>query len=81
MKIRYCMSEYLFNERRSYQTMLNTAVTILPKHELELIQRTMIDYINEEKMNLSDICMNNLIVHIAIACKRIRHGNYVSVFA
>lgn len=79
MKIRYCMSEYLFNERRSYQTLLNTAVTILPKHELELIQRTMIDYINEEKMNLSDICMNNLIVHIAIACKRIRHGNYVSV--
>lgn len=79
MKIRYCMSEYLFNECRSYQTMLNTAVTILPKHELELIQKTMINYINEEGMNLSDICMNNLIVHVAIACKRIRHGNYVSV--
>ncbi|MFJ5964152.1 BglG family transcription antiterminator [Bacillus sp. NPDC093026] len=79
MKIRYCMSEYLFNERRSYQTIISTAVTILPKHELELIQKTVIDYINEERMNLSDICMNNLIVHVAIACKRIRHGNYVSV--
>ncbi|MGE6630497.1 BglG family transcription antiterminator [Bacillus sp. NPDC077027] len=79
MKIRYCMSEYLFNERRAYQNMWSTAVTILPKEELDLIQETIIDYMKEEKIALSDICMNNLIVHVAIACKRMRHGNYVSV--
>ncbi|WP_186307993.1 hypothetical protein [Bacillus sp. WP8] len=52
MKIGYWMSEYLLNEGGCYERMVNRGVRILGKDEVELVEKRMIDYMNEEGMNV-----------------------------
>lgn len=71
-KMRICMAEFVFHsERQSYQA--------LPSQELEIIGDILTERTKEAAILLSDIGKSNLITHIAIACKRIFHDNYVSM--
>lgn len=71
-KMRICMAEFVFHsEDLPYQ--------VLPAHELEKIEEIVLKRTKEASILLSDIGKSNLITHIAIACKRILHDNYVSM--
>ncbi|MFE4709101.1 BglG family transcription antiterminator [Peribacillus simplex] len=80
MKLRFCMSEYIFNRREIELDLINDRVPILPREEILAIRSQILKKIQEYKINLSDIGLNNLIIHIAIACKRIYSENYVSLY-
>jgi len=71
-KMRICMAEFVFHsEDQPYQ--------VLPAHELDEIEEIVLKRTKEASILLSDIGKSNLITHIAIACKRILHDNYVSM--
>lgn len=80
MKMRFCISEYVFNRGKSEVEILNSKLLILSQDELETIQTILLDQVKKNGIVLSDIALNNLIIHIAIACKRIRNENYISIF-
>ncbi|RBW67815.1 BglG family transcription antiterminator [Bacillus taeanensis] len=79
-KLRYCMSEYLFDRTETELDLMNANLSILPKEEMKVIRAIILEQIKENDISLSDIGLNNLIIHIAIACKRIRNKNYVSLY-
>ncbi|MFP9072208.1 PRD domain-containing protein, partial [Enterococcus faecalis] len=59
---------------------LNEKADILPKEEIEIIRSAILKKMKNDRIPLSNMGLNNLIIHIAIACKRIRTENYVSLF-
>ncbi|MBB5326075.1 lichenan operon transcriptional antiterminator [Anoxybacillus tepidamans] len=75
MKLRFCMSEYIFSRKE-----IDSKAEILPKEEMEFIHQVILEQVHEHQITMSDVRLHNLMIHIAIACKRIRSGNYVSMF-
>jgi lichenan operon transcriptional antiterminator len=80
MKLRFCMSEYIFNRKDTELNSIYEQNSILPKEEIMLIRNIILEQIKEHDMTMSDVRLDNLTIHIAIACNRIRNGNYVSMF-
>ncbi|KAA6450040.1 transcriptional regulator LicR [Bacillus atrophaeus] len=80
VRMRYCMAEYIVDERETEIDYLNEKADILPKEEITAIRSVIMKKVNNVQIPLSNLGLNNLIIHIAIACKRIRTGNYVSLF-
>lgn len=80
VRMRYCMAEYIVDERETEIDYLNEKADILPKEEIAAIRSVIMKKVNNVQIPLSNLGLNNLIIHIAIACKRIRTGNYVSLF-
>ncbi|UFT99145.1 BglG family transcription antiterminator [Radiobacillus kanasensis] len=83
VKLRFCMSEYIFD--RSGEGSPNTALTselssLAGEKELSEIWKIIIEQIEENDITLSDIAINNLFVHIAIAYKRITSGYHVKLY-
>lgn len=75
VKLRFCISEYLFNR---LETSKDTShIHFISKEEMETIRTTILQHIKENNISLSDIGLNNIVIHIAIACKRIKDKNYV----
>ncbi|MCJ2146488.1 BglG family transcription antiterminator [Bacillus sp. B19-2] len=81
MKLRSCIAEHLFPKRETDTDIMNTRISILPKEELAMIRQTILEKISEDHISLSDIGLNNLLIHVAIACKRIRSGKHVSLYS
>ncbi|OIJ16635.1 PTS fructose transporter subunit IIA [Anaerobacillus alkalilacustris] len=79
LKRRFCMSEYLFDRSESEIDAINSKISIIPNEDMLSIKSIIINHINMHEIELSDIGINNLIIHIAIACRRIRNGNHVSL--
>lgn len=80
VQMRYCMAEYIVDERETEIDVLNEKADILPKEEIEIIRSAILKKMKNDRIPLSNMGLNNLIIHIAIACKRIRTENYVSLF-
>lgn len=81
MKLRFCMAEYLFdrNEGNRNQS-LAPHLSPLPKEVLDIILEIIMRQIQLNHITLSDIAINNLLLHIAIAYKRIKSGNHVKLY-
>ncbi|RSK52612.1 BglG family transcription antiterminator [Bacillus canaveralius] len=79
VKLRFCMSEYIFRRRGTEHDMIAHS-SILPSAEMDAVRNIILDEVKQNKITLSDIGLINLIIHIAIACLRIRNGNYVSIY-
>ncbi|WP_233879504.1 BglG family transcription antiterminator [Virgibacillus halodenitrificans] len=79
LHVRFCLSEYLFNRNSFTINMKNELNNILSKQEITSIQNIILEKVRENEIEISDIGLNNLIVHFAIACKRIRDRNYISL--
>lgn len=77
MRIRFCISEYVFNQKRQILEEPYEWSSILPKEELEIIKNSLLKQIRKNRMSISDISVHNLVTHIAIACKRIRDENII----
>lgn len=83
LKLRFCMSEYIFNrsdEEIGDDFIAGTELSSLSKKELDSIWKIIMIQLEKNKITLSDIAINNLLIHIAIACKRIKSGHHISLF-
>ncbi|WP_251514565.1 BglG family transcription antiterminator [Oceanobacillus luteolus] len=79
MNFRFCLSEYLLNRESAKFNIQNVTNSILSTEVLNKIQCIILEEIRENEIDLSDIALNNLSIHFAIACKRIYDKNYISL--
>lgn len=80
MRLRFCMSEFIINRSSDEQIdRLENAPRILAPGEMTLIRGIILEQIQKFGVALSDVAFNNLVIHMAIACKRIRDGNQVAM--
>lgn len=81
IKKRFCLSEYLFerNEKKKspFFTPLSSSLSV---EEVNKIKSIILKKIDTYQITLSDIAINNLLIHIAIACERIISGHYVAMY-
>lgn len=75
--IRYAISELLF--KGVYLSLDNEKQQkwLLPSDQINLIHQIVLKRLREAQLNLSDIGLNNLVVHIAITFRRINSEQYV----
>ncbi|SDJ97833.1 BglG family transcription antiterminator [Sediminibacillus albus] len=75
--IRFCISEFIFNHQPSFIEMIDEWQEILPKPDLDLIRNCILSSLRKHNLIISDISLQNLITHLAIAYKRIQSSNEV----
>ncbi|GAA0349055.1 BglG family transcription antiterminator [Oceanobacillus sp. FSL W7-1281] len=80
MKIRFCISEYIFNQKTNLVDQASDWMAILPKNEMEWIRDSILSKLRKYKTVITDVSLHNLITHIAIACKRIREKEVVEMY-
>lgn len=73
---RYAISEQIVSEISNHNNS-NFENIILPEAEINFLKKIVLKQLKQANLNLSDMSLNNLIVHIAIACKRVREGSYI----
>lgn len=80
---RFAISEYIFNRNRTAPDLLwldqLSSITHSDKETLMNVWRLLINKLDENNVSLSDIAVNNLFVHIAIAYKRIKNGHNINL--
>ncbi|WP_208588529.1 BglG family transcription antiterminator [Gracilibacillus suaedae] len=76
-KIRYAISEELFKRDQMMPTDQSSKM-LLPKEQMDRIQQIVLKHLRKNQLNLSDIALSNLVVHIAIACRRIEQNQYIT---
>lgn len=80
LKLRFCMAEYVV-DRSSDCTengMKGLSSSLMPT-DFHAISAIIMQQISQHQISMSDIAINNLLIHIAIAYKRIRSGNHVNL--
>lgn len=70
---RLCFSNYILS-RNSDLNIDNNSFQILNKELFEKVKEIIIKKVNDYKIEISDIALENLATHITIACKRIEEG-------
>ncbi|MDM8101300.1 MULTISPECIES: BglG family transcription antiterminator [Oceanobacillus] len=81
MKIRFCMSEYIFDRKEEMGEQLGDLhLTSFDQKLLNVFLQIIMNQINFHQITLSDIALNNLLVHIVIAYKRTKSGHYVKLY-
>lgn len=81
LQLRFCIAEYLFDRNeKKYSSIIDKGLTSLSQSDLDTIYDTIMSQIDVNNITLSDIAINNLYIHIAIACKRIKSGNKVTIY-
>lgn len=77
-KIRYCISEYIFNGQGSFGNPENKFYKeIFSSGEIESMESILMKVIHEYDMRLTDIAYKNLLVHSLIMLKRFEHEKLV----
>ncbi|WP_213818669.1 BglG family transcription antiterminator [Garciella nitratireducens] len=79
MQFRYCISEYLYNQKSTLMDHQIENMKILSKEQLSIIKNSVLLHLRRNHIFISDISLQNLITHIAIACKRIQEKNSVEM--
>lgn len=77
--IRFCISEFIFNQNPIQKEDHSHWLKILPEDELELIKHSILKNLRSHQIIISDISLQNLITHLAIACKRIQEDKPVKI--
>ncbi|WP_340373486.1 BglG family transcription antiterminator [Peribacillus sp. FSL E2-0218] len=72
LKIRFCIAEYVFNTAQK-------TTELVADPEMAAIRSIILKQTKRAGIQLSDIGLSNLVIHIAIACKRVLLHNYVSM--
>lgn len=81
LKLRFCMAEYIFDRNEELcQRLAGQHFTLLPRDVLDAISEIIMRQIKTHQITLSDIAINNLLIHIAIAYKRIKSGYHVTLY-
>lgn len=70
-KIRYCISEYIFNSKGFFGIEENQFYqSIFTKHEIERLRSVLLDVLSEYHLRLTDIAFKNVLIHSLIMLKR-----------
>ncbi|WP_042221679.1 BglG family transcription antiterminator [Oceanobacillus manasiensis] len=78
-QIRYAISEEVFKrDSTSLLNLTSEASWLLPTEIMETIKSTILLNLRKFNLSLSDMALSNLVIHIAIASKRIKNNYYVS---
>lgn len=78
IKLRFCLSEYLFDRNDDHtNTLVDTPFSSISKEDIDQIHKIILKQIQKHQISMSDIAINNLCIHIAIAYKRIVSGHHV----
>ncbi|WP_213818740.1 BglG family transcription antiterminator [Garciella nitratireducens] len=78
LKLRFCMSEYVFNRKgQEEEKQLKINLSFLSQDHLDCILEIILRQLKFHQISLPDISIKNLLVHIAIAYKRIKQGHNV----
>src|SRR5699024_2175878 len=83
LKLRFCMSEYIFDrsdEEIGDDFIAGTEIFYLSKKEFNSLWKIIMLQFKKNKITLSDIAINNLLIHFAFSCKRIKSGHHISFF-
>lgn len=81
LKLRFCMAEYIFDRQDEVSERLTEAhLSTLGQKELDFIWEIIMKQLKENEITLSDIAINNLLIHIGIAYKRIKSGHHVTLY-
>ncbi|MBD1382388.1 BglG family transcription antiterminator [Metabacillus arenae] len=75
--IRFAISELLFRHTVMVVDNMEQGSWLLPEDKLDLIRDTALKQLRSFELNISDIALQNLVVHIAIAYKRVKIEQYV----
>ncbi|GAB3066617.1 BglG family transcription antiterminator [Salinicoccus sesuvii] len=75
--IRFAISELLFKHPVLIEDDYDYKSWLLPGEDMELIRSAILKELKSFNFNLSDISLQNLVIHIAIASKRIKSNQYV----
>ncbi|WP_099159658.1 BglG family transcription antiterminator [Virgibacillus ndiopensis] len=78
-QIRFCISEYIFNQKSVLIEDNPDWISILAQKDLEIIKTSILSKMRKHNIIISDMSLQNLITHLAIACKRIRESNSVEI--
>jgi lichenan operon transcriptional antiterminator len=76
MNIRFCLSESLANRRTEQAELENEIIADVNIDDIKSITK---EYVGELSFNMADLPLNNLVMHIAIAIKRIKKGKNIEV--
>ncbi|WP_057915259.1 BglG family transcription antiterminator [Peribacillus muralis] len=79
-KLRMCMADHLFNSLEPKGDFDPSNIPIFMEKDLNKISRIILNEINKHQMALSDIGLNNLIIHLAIAYNRIKEKKYITFY-
>lgn len=76
-EIRNAISAILYDiNKNSFNKAYMDSSNLFDKYNLDIIYKIVVNNINESEIKLSDIALKNLVVHIAIAIKRISMNQY-----
>src|SRR5699024_1473036 len=75
MNMRFCLSQYVF-DRRVYKS--EPASAYFDSGEISAIHEVVTEAIDNNHLVITDIAINNLVIHIAITLHRIRSGHSVN---
>lgn len=78
-KIRFCISEYIVNLKPAVLDEHHDGLAALPDNDLEIIRNNILSQLRKHNIIISDVSLQNLITHLAIACKRIQENNQVEI--
>ncbi|MGA8942709.1 MAG: BglG family transcription antiterminator [Thermoactinomyces sp.] len=78
IKLRFCMAETIFSKNDSGNFRGETVLP-LPRRVLDRIHQIILNQIKKHQITIADISVNNLLIHIAIALRRIKNGNHVTL--
>ena len=79
LKRRFCMAEYIFIREEPVNELFKPHFSSLSQEELDSILAIVMEQIEENGVLVSDIAINNLVIHLAIAYKRIKEGYNVTL--
>lgn len=70
-KIRYCISEYVFNRNDLVDLSKNPFfATIFPSKELDVLKEILLKVVLKHNIHLTDVAFKNLLIHIIITLSR-----------
>jgi lichenan operon transcriptional antiterminator len=78
-KLRLCIADHVFKNIENEMDIQYSHVPSFLKEDLDSIRKIILDRIIYHNIALSDIGLNNLVIHIAIAYNRIKNQKYVSL--
>ncbi|MGE7070098.1 BglG family transcription antiterminator [Peribacillus butanolivorans] len=79
-KLRMCMADHLFNSLETEGDFDPSNIPIFMEKDLNNISRIILNEINKHQIALSDIGLNNLIIHLAITYNRIKDKKYITFY-
>ncbi|WP_245732780.1 BglG family transcription antiterminator [Salinibacillus kushneri] len=80
LKLRFCMSEYLIDHTDEANELHEIYDSAFSQKILDTILKIILKKLNNHHITLSDIAIHNLLIHIAIAYKRIHSGFQVDLY-